>query len=88
MFFKELNTHTVNEDVSIREFFKALCERHIEKTRLNARLDFLAAHTAHTHNGPVISAALQSLLEVMCQIDAISWKDIIYKQKTISMKAG
>ncbi|XP_018009884.1 serine/threonine-protein kinase Nek8-like [Hyalella azteca] len=80
---KVLNTHTASTDVSVREFFKSLCERHLEKSRANARLDFLAAHTAHTHDGPVICAALHHLLEIPVSmsvdlqgtnVDVIRWK--------------
>ncbi|KAF2367178.1 Protein kinase domain [Trinorchestia longiramus] len=80
---KVLNTITASEDMSVREFFKALYEKHMEKSRLNARLDFLAAHTAHTHDGPVICAALHNLLEIPVSmsvdvqgtdVEVIRWK--------------
>ncbi|RXG53310.1 putative serine/threonine-protein kinase nek3 [Armadillidium vulgare] len=59
-----LSTYSVNEQVCVREFFKNVVVNHLEKTHLNARLDFLAAHPANGQDGPIICSALQSLLEI------------------------
>ena len=65
LFFKVLNTHTASEQVSVREFLKSLVTHHVDRSLMNARLDFLAAHPAHTQDGPIIAAILQNLLEVL-----------------------
>ena len=61
---QSLNTNTAAKQVSLREFFKTMVTNHIDKTLMNARVDFLAAHPANSQDGPIIASAIQNLLEV------------------------
>ncbi|XP_066971420.1 serine/threonine-protein kinase Nek8-like isoform X1 [Macrobrachium rosenbergii] len=61
---KVLNTHTSSEQVSVREFFSTLVKNHIDRSFMNARLDFLAAHPAHSEHGPQIASSLHALLDI------------------------
>ncbi|XP_064092354.1 serine/threonine-protein kinase Nek8-like [Macrobrachium nipponense] len=61
---KVLNTHTSSEQVSVREFFSTLVKNHIDRSFMNARLDFLAAHPAHSEHGAQIASSLHALLDI------------------------
>ncbi|XP_037787785.1 serine/threonine-protein kinase Nek9-like [Penaeus monodon] len=61
---KVLSTHSASEQVSVREFFSTLINTHVDKTLMNARLDFLAAHPAHDEHGDIIALHLNELLGI------------------------
>ncbi|XP_047483303.1 serine/threonine-protein kinase Nek8-like [Penaeus chinensis] len=61
---KVLSAHSASEQVSVREFFSALINAHVDKTLMNARLDFLAAHPAHDEHGAIIAVHLNELLGI------------------------
>ncbi|KAK7065524.1 hypothetical protein SK128_006706 [Halocaridina rubra] len=61
---KVLSTHSAAEQVSVREFLSTLVKSHIDRSFMNARLDFLAAHPAHSEHGAFIAASLHDLLEI------------------------
>ncbi|XP_045610447.2 serine/threonine-protein kinase Nek8 isoform X2 [Procambarus clarkii] len=62
---KVLSVHSAAEQVSVREFLSTLVNAHVDKTLMNARLDFLAAHPAHDpQNGHTIAVTLHELLQI------------------------
>ncbi|KAG7176605.1 serine/threonine-protein kinase Nek8-like 2, partial [Homarus americanus] len=56
--------HSAAEQVSVREFLSSLVSTHVDRTMMNARLDFLAAHPAHDDQGARIASTLHTLLEI------------------------
>ncbi|XP_076028463.1 uncharacterized protein LOC143017560 [Oratosquilla oratoria] len=60
---KVVSSHTVSEQMSVREFFSNLTNQHIYRRLPHTRLDFLAAHPAHSDEGALIAGTLSSLLD-------------------------
>ncbi|XP_042232485.1 serine/threonine-protein kinase Nek8-like isoform X2 [Homarus americanus] len=61
---KVVSGHSAAEQVSVREFLSSLVSTHVDRTMMNARLDFLAAHPAHDDQGARIASTLHTLLEI------------------------
>ncbi|CAL4067725.1 unnamed protein product, partial [Meganyctiphanes norvegica] len=61
---KVLNTHSAAEQMSVREFFASLVGEYVDRSLLNARLDFLAAHPSREEAGNIIANTLHQLLSV------------------------
>ncbi|XP_063884250.1 serine/threonine-protein kinase Nek8-like isoform X1 [Scylla paramamosain] len=66
---KVVSSHSVSQQASVREFFSALVNTHLDRSLLHPRLDFLAAHPAHhPQHAQAIGADLTELLQIPVQL--------------------